>query len=67
MENVKPNTSRKRFWTANYNVDQSLIIWFRQYYFKPDLRIDGEMLILKDAYSASQVLHGLKGEKDAGM
>ena len=55
----RPDTSaRKRFRATDYDdVDAAMVIWFRQYYGMPDLRIDGEMLLAKAAYFANEFKH----------
>ena len=45
------SAKRKRFRSVTFeDVDMALIIWFRQYQAKPDLRIDGLMLVQKAMY-----------------
>lgn len=51
-------SQRKRLRVTNYDdVDAALILWFRQYYNKPNLRVDGEMLYQKAKYFAEAFNH----------
>lgn len=50
--------SIKRLRSTNYDdVDAALILWFRQNYARPDIRIDGEMLLGKAGYFSSEFGH----------
>jgi len=55
---------RKRLKLVTFeDVDAALIIWFRQLYEKPDLRIDGEMLLEKACMFAGEIGHESKPDR----
>ena len=51
----KRSDGRKRFRNNNFeDVDAALILWFKQHYGRPQIRIDGDILLRKAAYFASE-------------
>ena len=51
----KRSHGRKRLRSNNFeNVDAALILWFKEQYGRPQVRIDGDVLLRKAAYFASE-------------
>ena len=50
----KQSDARKIFRSSNFgDVDAALMYWFKQHYGRPQIRIDGDVLLRKTAYFAS--------------